>query len=114
MVNISWEISAYKDPNVQRKSRLYCNAFSATFTAVRCFQLRKKVLRLDATSYQSWDRTVLSQEIFTINEIGIFRITAEWYVLLFAKFRSSHVKNKKVMTENLSKLNALALITEPP
>ena len=29
-----------------------------TFTAARCFQLRKKVLRLDATSYQSSDRTV--------------------------------------------------------
>ena len=32
---------------------MYCNAFSTTFIAVRCFQLRKKVLRLDATSYQS-------------------------------------------------------------
>ena len=32
---------------------MYCNAFSTTFTAVRCFQLRKKVLRLDATSYQN-------------------------------------------------------------
>ena len=31
---------------------IYCNALSTTFTAVRCFQLRKKVLRLDATSYQ--------------------------------------------------------------
>ena len=30
---------------------MYCNAFSTTFTAIRCFQLRKKVLRLDATSY---------------------------------------------------------------
>ena len=37
---------------------IYCNALSTTFTAVRCFQLRKKVLRLDATSYQSSDRTV--------------------------------------------------------
>ena len=37
---------------------MYCNAFSTTFTAVRCFQLRKKVLRLDATSYQSSDRTL--------------------------------------------------------
>ena len=37
---------------------MYCNAFSTTFTAVRCFQLRKKVLRLDATSCQSSDRTV--------------------------------------------------------
>ena len=36
---------------------MYCNAFSTTFTAVRCFQLRKKVLRLDATSYQSSHRT---------------------------------------------------------
>ena len=37
---------------------VYYNAFSTTFTAVRCFQLRKKVLRLDATSYQNSDRTV--------------------------------------------------------
>ena len=37
---------------------MYCNAFSTTFTAVRCFQLRKNVLGLDATSYQSSDRTV--------------------------------------------------------
>ena len=37
---------------------MYCNAFSTTFTAVRCSQLRKKVLRLDATSYQNSDRTV--------------------------------------------------------
>ena len=36
----------------------YCHAFSTTFTAVRCFQLRKKLLRLDATSYQSSERTV--------------------------------------------------------
>ena len=35
---------------------MYCNAFSKTFTAVRCFQLRKNVLRLDATSYQSSHR----------------------------------------------------------
>ena len=26
---------------------MYCNAFSTTFSAVRCFQLRKKVLRLN-------------------------------------------------------------------
>ena len=37
---------------------MYCNAFSTTFTAIRCFQLRKNVLRLDATSYQSSHRTV--------------------------------------------------------
>ena len=37
---------------------MYCNEFSTTFTAVRFFQLRKKVLRLDATSYQNSDRTV--------------------------------------------------------
>ena len=35
-----------------------CNAFSTTFTAVRCYQLRKKVVRLDAASYQSSNRTV--------------------------------------------------------
>ena len=28
---------------------MYCNVFSTTFTAVRCFQLRKNVLTLDAT-----------------------------------------------------------------
>ena len=32
---------------------MYFNAFSTTFTAVRCFQLRKKVLKLDATTDQS-------------------------------------------------------------
>ena len=37
---------------------MYYNTFPATFTAVRCFQLRKMVLRLDATSYQSSNRTV--------------------------------------------------------
>ena len=37
---------------------MYCNAISTTFTPVRCFQLRKKVLRLDATLYQSSDTTV--------------------------------------------------------
>ena len=37
---------------------MYYNAFAATFTAVRCFQLRKMVLRLDATSYHSSNRTV--------------------------------------------------------
>ena len=52
--------------------------------------------------------------MFTINEIGIFRIIAEWYLFLFAKFRSHPVKNQKVMTENLSEQNALVLITEPP
>ena len=35
-------------------------------------------------------------------------------MLFFAKFRSHRVKNEKVMTENLSQLNALVLITEPP
>ena len=38
---------------------MYCNVISTNFTAVRCFQLRKKVLRLDATSYQSSDRNVV-------------------------------------------------------
>ena len=47
---------------------MYCNAFSTTFTAVRCFQLRKKVLRLDATSYQSSDRTVQHLCLWLQNE----------------------------------------------
>ena len=47
---------------------MYCNAFSNTFTAVRCFQLRKKVLRLDATSYQSSDRTVQHLCLWLQNE----------------------------------------------
>ena len=47
---------------------MYCNAFSRTFTAVRCFQLRKKVLRLDATSYQSSDRTVQHLCLWLHNE----------------------------------------------
>ena len=45
-----------------------CNAFSTTFTAVRCFQLRKKVLRLDATSYQNTDRTVQHLCLWLQNE----------------------------------------------
>ena len=57
---------------------------------------------------------LISQGIFTINEIGIFRIIAEWYLLFFAKFRRHRIKNQKVMTENLSQQNALVLITEPP
>ena len=47
---------------------MYCNAFSTTFTAVRCFQLRKKVLRLDATWYQSSDRTVQHLCLWLQNE----------------------------------------------
>ena len=39
---------------------MYFNAFSTTFTAVHCFQLRKKVLRLDATSDQSSHASYLS------------------------------------------------------
>ena len=46
---------------------------------------------------------------------------SEYFVLLpndiscfFATFRSHHVQNQKVMTENLSQQNALVLITEPP
>ena len=35
-------------------------------------------------------------------------------MLFFAKFRSHRVKIEKVMTENLSQLNALVLIMEPP
>ena len=49
---------------------MYCNAFSTTFTAVRCFQLRKKVLRLDATSYQSSDRTIQHLCLWLQNEHG--------------------------------------------
>ena len=45
-----------------------CNTFSTTFTAVRCFQLRKKVLRLDATSYQNTDRTVQHLCLWLQNE----------------------------------------------
>ena len=43
--------------------------------AVRCFQLRKKVLRLDATSYQSSDRTVQHLCLWLQNE-------HEWHSLL--------------------------------
>ena len=57
---------------------------------------------------------LISQEMFTLNEIGIFLIIAEWYMLFFAKFHSHRIKNQKVMTENLSQQNALVLITEPP
>ena len=47
---------------------MYCNAFSTTFTAVRCFPLRKKALRLDATWYQSSDRTVQHLCLWLQNE----------------------------------------------
>ena len=47
---------------------MYCNAFSTTFTALGCFQLRKKVLRLDASSYQSSDRTVQHLCLWLQNE----------------------------------------------
>ena len=47
---------------------MYCNAISTTFTAVRCFQLRKKVLRLDATSYQSSDRSLQHLCLWLQNE----------------------------------------------
>ena len=49
---------------------MYCNAFSTTFTAVRCFQLRKIELRLDATSYQSSDRPVQHVCLWLQNEHG--------------------------------------------
>ena len=47
---------------------MYCNAISTTFSAVHCFHLRKKVLRLDATSYQSSDRNVLHLCLWLQNE----------------------------------------------
>ena len=48
---------------------MYCNAISMTFTAVvRCFQLRKKVLRSDATSYQSSNRTIQHLCLWLQNE----------------------------------------------
>ena len=47
---------------------MYCNAFSTTFIAVRCFQLTRKVLRLDATSYQSSDRTLQHLCLWLQNE----------------------------------------------
>ena len=113
---------------------MYCHAFSTTFTAVRCFQLRKKywdwtLPRIRAqkelsitfvyyykmsTSGSSARSSHLTQGgRKTMMTIGIFRIIAEWYLLFFAKFRSHRLKIEKVMTENLSQLNALVLITEP-
>ena len=47
---------------------MYGNAFSTTFTAVRCLQLRKKVLRLNATSYQGSERTVQNLCLWLQNE----------------------------------------------
>ena len=46
----------------------YCHAFSTTFTDVLCFQLRKKLLRLDATSYLSSERTVQHLCLWLQNE----------------------------------------------
>ena len=43
------------------------------------------------------------QQIFLLDAI------TEWLLYFFAKFRSHRVKNEKVMTENLSQLNALVL-----
>ena len=40
-------------------------------------------------------RANFSRNIITINEIRIFRIIGEWYLLFFAKFRSHHVKIAK-------------------
>ena len=44
----------------------------------------------------------------------IFRIITEWLLLFFPKFRRHLVKNEKVVTENLSQLNAPVLMMEPP
>ena len=84
-----------------------CNTFSMTFTAVRCFRLRKKVLRLDATSYQSSERTVQHLSLWLQNEheplsarnshltqggrttmvtIPVNRITSQWKIKLSQKY----------------------------
>ena len=55
----------------------------------------------------------LSRNIY-INEIGTLHIITEWLLLFFAKFLSHRLKNEKVMTENLSQLDAPVLMTEPP
>ena len=47
---------------------MYCNTHSTIFTAVRCSHLRKKVLRMDATSYRSSDRTVQHLCLWLQNE----------------------------------------------
>ena len=52
--------------------------------------------------------------MFTINEIGMFRTIAGWYLLFFAEFLSHRVENEKVMTKTSSQLKAPVLITEPP
>ena len=84
-----------------------CNTFSMTFTAVRCFRLRKKVLRLDATSYQSSERTVQHLSLWlqieheplsarnshltqggrtTMVTIPVNRITSQWKIKLSQKY----------------------------
>ena len=68
---------------------MYCNAFSTTSTAVRCFQLRKKVLRLYATSYQSSERTVqrLTQGgRTTMITMPVNRITSQCKIKLSQKY----------------------------
>ena len=57
-------------------------------------------------------KLLISQEIFTVNEIELFRTIAEWYLLFFTKFYSHRVKNEKVMTKTSSQLNAPVLMTE--
>ena len=57
-------------------------------------------------------KLLISQDIFTVNEIDLFRTIAEWYLLFFTKFRSHRVKNEKVMTKTSLQLNAPVLMTE--
>ena len=42
---------------------MYCNASSTTFTAVHCFQFKKKVLELNATLDKSSDGAVKHQVV---------------------------------------------------
>ena len=49
---------------------MYCNASSTAFTAVHCFQFKKKVLELNVTLDQSSDRTVKHLCLWLQNEHG--------------------------------------------
>ena len=61
---------------------------------------------LEAISFEQWVPFMRQfpppPKIFTINEIGIFHIIAEWCLFFFAKFRSHRVENEKKFCRKLS------------
>ena len=62
---------------------------------------------LEAILFEQWGpfKRQFSQKIFSINEIKLFPIVAEWYLLFFAKFLSHRVENKKSVIAQCSCIN---------